>query len=465
MASFLGFAVEGDRLWIGMPMRQRSMRPSLPGLCFVLLCILLTALLCVGGASRADVPGQIIARTLATLAVITAVLFAPLPRSGWPKAVPFLFLGAVLLTLFQLVPLPPSVWEKLPGRTLLLQAGTVGAQPWRPLSIEPSATFNSLGSLLVPGAVLILAAGMREGEEKRLISVFLTLIMVSALIGLMQLSGSIVSNPLVNDTAGAVSGLFANRNHFALFLALGCLFVPAWAVHKVTQVSWRLPTAVGLLLFLFLMILASGSRSGMLTGVIGATVGVWIVRMDLRRALALLPSRVRTAAMIALPVAVVAVLSISVALSRAQSITRTLLMNTDEDLRARAFPTVLRLISTYMPIGAGFGTFDTAFRIYEPLDLLKLTYFNHAHNDFAEVLLEGGVAALLLLAAAVVWWLTASVRAWRGGQLPRRTMQQLGSAVLLLIGIASVFDYPMRTPMMMAMVMIAGLWLAPRPTA
>ena len=448
-----------------MPLRQRPKFPNPPGLSFVLLCILLAALLCVGGASRADVLGQVVARTLATLVVIMALLFAPRPRSRVPKVVTLLFLGAVLLTLLQLIPLPPSVWEQLPGRALLLQAGAAGAQPWRPLSIEPGATVNSLGSLLVPGAVLVLAVGMREDEEKKLISVLLVLMMVSALIGLMQLSGSVVSNPLVNDTIGAVSGLFANRNHFALFLALGCLFVPVWATHKVAQISWRLPAAVGLLLFFFLMILASGSRGGVLTGTIGTVVGGWIVRADLRRALFRLPRRARTAAVIALPITVVAILSLSIALSRAQSVTRALLLTSDEDMRSRAFPTVLQMISTYTPFGAGFGTFDTAFRIQEPFGLLKLTYFNHAHNDFAELLLEGGVAALVLLAAAVVWWLVASVRAWRGGQSARPMMQQLGSAALLLVGIASVFDYPVRTPMMMAIVMIAGLWLARRPAA
>lgn len=448
-----------------MPLRQRPIFSSPPGLPFALLSILLAALLCVGGASRADVLGQVVARTLATLSMITMLLFAPRPQSGVPKAVVVLFLGAVLLTLLQLLPLPPSVWKELPGRALLLQASTAGAQPWRPLSIQPSATVNSLGSLLVPAAVLVLAVGIREDENKKLIAVLLGLMMISALIGLMQLSGSIVSNPMVNDTVGAVSGLFANRNHFALFLALGCLFVPVWATHKVAQISWRLPAAVGLLLFFFLMILASGSRGGVLTGTIGTVVGGWIVRADLRRALSRLPRRARTAALIALPIMVVAILSLSIALSRAQSVTRALLLTSDEDMRSRAFPTVVQMIGTYTPFGAGLGTFDTAFRIQEPFGLLKLTYFNHAHNDFAELLLEGGVPALMLLAAAVVWWLVASARAWRGGQVTRPIMQQLGSATLLLVGIASVFDYPVRTPMMMAIVVIASLWLARRPAA
>jgi hypothetical protein len=29
-----------------------------------------------------------------------------------------------------------------------------------------------------------------------------------------------------------VSGTFANRNHFALFMAIGCVLAPAWAVQS-----------------------------------------------------------------------------------------------------------------------------------------------------------------------------------------------------------------------------------------
>src|SRR5690606_29945102 len=101
-------------------------------------------------------------------------------------------------------------------------------------------------------------------------------------------------------------------------------------------------------------------------------------------------------------------------------------------------------------------------RIAEPTGLLSLNYFNRAHNDLLEVVLDAGLAGLLLLIAAVGWWLWMSVRAFRvkdgsAGLLPR-----LGSAMLLLVIVASAVDYPARTPMIMSLVMIAAVWLADR---
>src|SRR3546814_18361129 len=88
------------------------------------------------------------------------------------------------------------------------------------------------------------------------------------------------------------------------------------------------------------------------------------------------------------------------------------------------------------------------------------TYFNHAHNDFLEIVLDGGLPALLLMLVAIGWYGMASMRAWRGSGR-HSVLPKLGSAILFLVFVASAFDYPARTPMMMAMIVIAGLWLCP----
>ena len=53
------------------------------------------------------------------------------------------------------------------------------------------------------------------------------------------------------------------------------------------------------------------------------------------------------------------------------------------------------------------------------------------------------------------------MRAWRGGA--RQVLPRLGATMLSLVIIASVFDYPARTPMIMAMMVIAAVWLGERP--
>lgn len=442
-----------------MSKRRRRSRPVLPSVSISLLAALLAVLWLAGGASRADVAGQIVSRAASALALVVAILFAdrPVRETG---AVSLLLIATVALVLLQLVPLPPAIWQALPGRAVLLQA-VDGEQPWRPLSIQPGATFNAAASLLVPVTIMVLATTLRPAQDGVVLTILLAMIGAASLLGLMQLSGISLGNPLVNDTAGAISGTFANRNHLALFLALGCLIAPVWGARNIGQVAWRMPLALGAVILFLLIILASGSRAGVLTGAIGATMGMTIIWPDIRHTARRMPRWTRMAVPLGVLAGVVALVLITVSFDRAQSIDRALLMSSGEDMRSRAWPTVIDMIGYYFPLGTGFGTFDTVFRMHEPFDLLKPTYFNRAHNDFLELALDGGMPALALLAVALGWWLMASVRVWRGGSLgPTTVMSRLGSAMLLLVVIASLFDYPARTPLIMSVIVLASIWLS-----
>ncbi len=128
-------------------------------------------------------------------------------------------------------------------------------------------------------------------------------------------------------------------------------------------------------------------------------------------------------------------------------------------MRARGLPVVLAMIRDYFPAGAGMGGFDPIFRMHEPFNLLKRTYFNHAHNDFLEIALDAGLPGLLLLAAAIGWWGLASARAWRRRPDAVVVLARLGSAILLLVLGASLVDYPTRTPLIMVTMVLAAMWL------
>lgn len=430
--------------------------PSRPSLSFALLLSLLAAIWIAGGASRADVPGQLIVRGAAWLALVAGALAADWPRWRDARPVALLLAASITLAALQLVRLPPGLWLELPGRAPFADAALGGAgQPWRPWSIVPGATTNALFSLVVPLTVLLLLLGTTPAERATLPGILLALIVASTLIGLLQFSGAGFNNPLVNDTPGQVSGTFANRNHFALFVAIGCALAPVWAFQGGRRPGWRAPIAFGLLPLFALTILASGSRAGILVGVIGLAAGLIIPWRPLRRELGRYPRWVLPAMIGGFVAMILALVALSIAADRAVSISRVLAIEPGEDMRRRALPTVLELIRTYFPAGSGLGAFDPIFRIHEPFALLTFTYFNHAHNDFLEVVLDTGLPGLLLLSVSLAWWLLASVKAWQKPEaLPR-----LGSALLLLVLVASLFDYPARTPIIMTCVIIAALWL------
>ncbi|GAB5351834.1 hypothetical protein TMRH483_00413 [Qipengyuania sp. 483] len=430
-------------------------------LSFWTLAAFLLILWMAGGASRADALGQTVVRFSAWIMVICVVLF--LPQIKWRKIqVPLMLFGAAaLLVAIQLIPLPPSLWIALPGREVLKAAALVidEEQPWRPLSISPTATFNALSSLIVPALVLVLTAGLTRVHHWRLITLLLCLTLAAALLGLLQFSGAQFDHPLINDMRGMISANFANRNHYALSLAIGCLLAPVWAFQG-EDVRWKVFVGVGLVILFALMILATGSRVGIVIGLIGVALGLAIVRRRVSREFKRLPRKFAVTLAILAIALVAGALLLSISLDRAASIDRILTLDARDDLRAGATPIVIDMIRQYFPVGTGFGTFDPAFRISEPDFFLRPAYFNHAHNDWLEIVLDGGLPALILLIAALIWFVRRSLVVWRRHDEMGSKLEQLGSAIILLVMLASIVDYPARTPMIMAILTLSAAWLA-----
>ncbi len=434
-------------------------RTSFP---LILACLYLLVLWLAGGASRADALGQVVVRAASWTMLIVVALAQPRATLDSARPIALLIGASILLALLQLVPLPPELWQALPGRALFAQAADLSGQPqpWRPLAIVPGAAINAAGSLVVPVAMLVLLIGLEPQERPRLVGIMLGLVVASTLVGLLQFSGAGFDNLLINDTVGEVSGTFANRNHFALFVAVGCLLAPVWAFVEDRRPGWRAPVSVGLILLFTLTILASGSRAGMAIGILALGTGLLLVQQGIRRTLRRYPRWVFPALIAAIVIAIGVLVLISIAADRAISIQRAIAVDAEQDMRSRGLPTVLAMVREYWPWGSGLGGFDPLFRINEPFGLLKPTYFNHAHNDLIEVVLDAGLPGLLLLVAALVWWAAASVRAWRAGAGVHHALPKLGSAILLFVILASAFDYPARTPLMMATIVIAAMWLS-----
>lgn len=429
-------------------------------LAFWLLAVFLVVLWFAGGASRADVVGQAVTRLFAWgILIVYAVRAGAL---NWRPLRPlFIFFGlTVAAVASQLVTLPPGVWSVLPGRQMLLQAAEVTGQlqPWRPLSIAPSATANALASLVVPGAVLILCANLTRRQHWTIARLVLGLVLVGSLVALIQVSGSNYANPLINHVPGSVSGNFANRNHFALFVATGCLLA---AVIGATREGLNRWVALGTLLlipFFGLVVMAVGSRAGLGLAALAIAMGLALARKNLRDRLQTLSKPMAIGLIAAALAGVGGIIGTAIVLDRAEAVDRALDLEASADLRRQALPYVVEATQRYFPAGAGYGTFDQAYRIVEPDTLLYPTYFNHAHNDWLETVLSGGVVGLLLLAAMLVWFVVSLRRVWRNRR-QSTDLAAIGACILLLFMIASLFDYPARTPMGMALVVLSAVWL------
>lgn len=426
---------------------------------FLLFATFLGVLWLAGGASRADVLGQPLVRSVSVAAVMVVVIFAERWKILEGRAILAFLAACLVLGLVQLIPLPASIWTSLPGRAVFVPADG-GETIARPLSIVPGATMNAMASLLVPLATILLVLATGQALFTRMCTAVLGLILVSTLQGALQFSGTHPINPFINDPVVDVVGPFANRNHFALALAVGCLVLPVWTFLPARLQAWRIAASVMAWPLFLLMALATGSRAGLGLCCIGSALGLAIILRPLR---AYLRSKPRWVIPVVASVSggvVLLLIAISVGSNRAVAVDRALSVGLGGDIRFLGLPTVIAMVREYFPFGTGFGGFDPLFRLHEPFELLRPTYFNHAHNDVLEVILDGGLPGLVLLLVAIAWWGWASTRAWRMKLSSQVMLARLGSGILVLIFLASLVDYPARTPLIMALIAIAASWLS-----
>ena len=143
---------------------------------FLILCAL------GGGAARADVLSLLYLRPASVICIV-AILLVPGPVDWRLIRVPLLLLlTTALVMLIQLIPLPPQFWLSLPGHERYAEAAAAAGipQPWRPLSLTPALTINSLVSLLIPLAVLIGFAAVHEQHRPTLTKCFVGIALASA---------------------------------------------------------------------------------------------------------------------------------------------------------------------------------------------------------------------------------------------------------------------------------------------
>lgn len=429
---------------------------------FWTLLVFLSLVFLMGGSGRDDVLSLILLRPLAVVAL--AVGLFGLTREEIRAHRGLLMFGGALIGLIalHLVPLPPSIWASLPGRDLAREAGEVAgiAQPWRPLSLIPWRGWNSLFAALVPLAALVLAIRCTARQREHLLKAVLILVAASMLWAIAQVASGYASSLSLYRITNPASptGLYANRNHFA---ALICSALPMLAFlaardggeRGATQLRWWLIAAIGCAAIVLLLVI--GSRSGIVLAFVGLALGALILARGRSRA----EGRGRWLAIAAGGAALGLVVALTAYLARAEALER-LFAEGDENRLATWGP-IAQMIWAYFPFGSGIGSFVDVYRVAEPRELLHLSYLNHAHNDWLEWPLETGLPGLALLLGAVIAWVAKSTRLLTARPEDRAARLALvGAAVLLILALASIADYPTRAPSIACLAAIAAVWMA-----
>lgn len=441
--------------------------PKFAALCFFIACVF-----AMGGGSRSDIQSLIVLRPLTFLFIAYAALAVrpdQLRAAFWP----LLLVGLLaFVSVFQLLPLPPQAWTQLPGRELFARiAQDAGLPPtYRPLTLSPARTLNMALSLSVPLACILLIAIQEETRRRRVLGAFLIAGIVSALVATAQIAGlggdALYLYRITNPDFPV--GLMANRNHQALLMGI-VLVLLAESARRAARSGKQTPlltvgALVGALVVLALL-LVSGSRAALLFAVIAlAGAAILLLRSSPGPQVSIRNlGRKWWAAVTAMIVA--ALIGTMLLFSRAESINRMFANDALEDYRVERLPVLLDMLRDHWLAGIGFGAFEGAYRRYEAVHSLSPFILNQAHNDWLQFPIEGGLPALavLVIASGIVLVRAKTVFVQTVRERPRTDFALL--VILILIAVASVVDYPLRTPILMLVGSAAFTLLTWRRTA
>jgi O-antigen ligase len=241
---------------------------------------------------------------------------------------------------------------------------------------------------------------------------------------------------------GSAVGFFANRDHMGTLLVVSIPFVAgvlANAIKRERQES--------------LPILVAGSTSALivLAGIaMNGSLAAVLLAFPVIVASALLFGRVSGRMRVLGLIAASCVFVVSVALLADSPVEAKLTGTETASITGRQeiWHTSLEAGSAAFPIGTGFGSFEQVYHLYEPPWSVTNSYVNHAHNDFIELFVEGGLPAALLIAGFLFWWFLAARDVWREGGLPMARAASIASAAILG---HSLVDFPLRTTAIAAM--------------
>lgn len=363
---------------------------------------------------------------------------------------------AVALPFVQMIPLPPAIWQALPGHSLRLDVlqgfGLDGA--WMPLSITPAETAYSAVIALAMLGLFMAVLAMPKDRIAMLVILMIVMICIGIAIGIVQFS-SAGGSPQFYRVAhrDALIGFFANKNHMGLTLA--CLVPLSFILVEPGVREKR-----GLLVLLALgwitiaaLLVATNSRAGLLLGLLGMLIAALrIFRQQYKLVLA--GSAASLVLVIALASFVPAIQDIVARFGRS-----------GEDVRINILDQGFPLIQQYGLLGSGLGSFVSVYAPTEKLEWVNPYYVNHLHNDWLQLVIEAGLpgiivlvllAAALALAARSIWLAAPPARGRLDSALPdERSFAWAGMVVILMFAAHSVGDYPVRRVGTLVLLVIA----------
>ncbi len=405
--------------------------------------------------------GGVDAVTRAVTAILAVILVVDLRRlPGVPRLHRAATVALAILVPVQLIPWPAVVRNLLePGLAPFLPGGL------QPLTVAPWATLEAAATLAVAGAVALTAARMastRTGLPALLLLLGVTGAL-AAMLGLVTEPGLPARVLMIRDNTGGGSpyGPFVNRNHFALAMELTVpallAVLAAAARHIRIPGEGRRAATVAILaagsgtVIAVAALLRSGSRGGalFLAAALTVTLPLWVRRRRRTpwRRVAIL------AAVIGVGAVALAWYQLPALGDRFQELIA--LEGVDGNTRLDLWDGAVHLWHRSPVVGCGLGAFPFANGLDKPPTAQLV--LRHVHNDWLELLADGGLLGGLVLLLLVGGLATAL---WPGRLRERRFEHRYAlaaaAAALVAVGLHEAVGFGLRTPING---LLAAVWL------
>jgi O-antigen ligase len=364
-----------------------------------------------------------------------------LPRAARP--IFLLAMAAIAVVAVQAIPLPAAGWEAASRARILRDYRLLGdGLPGFSIAVAPYASLSTLLCLIPPVAMFCAMVRLNAYRRSWLAAALLTGTTLGILLGALQVVVSADATspwylyPETNRGLGV--GFFANANHMANLLVISLPFIAALAVAGRSGSTQRYSALLAMLTAAALLVIVGIALNGSLAGY---ALAVPVIAAS---ALMILPRKswLRPWIAVGILLAIVAAVgSLSVSSIGATKLGED--ASTSIQSREQILETTGQAIADFMPWGSGLGSFLKVYRLYESPATVTSEYVVHAHNDYAELALELGVAGVVLMLLFLAWWARAVWKVWRNGEGgPFAAAASIGSAAIL---VHSLVDFPLRT--------------------
>jgi O-antigen ligase len=395
---------------------------------------------------------------LAAGAVIAAIAARPSLLHRPYRLLDTALIAWLALAAAALAPLFPSVRNAIAPHAATLDGalyvGTLGPpdQQARPLSIDPAST---LWALVMAVSVLLLfwsARGILNRHGLRATARGLAWMgLALAALTLVQRATSPhllywYFHPIARKAEPF--GPFVNRNDLATWLLMAIPLVAGYGIARFTSRqrddgpfdleesvdATALWLAASVLLMLA-TVLVSASRSGLAGTVVGLAALMWLAR-----------GRLGASGWIWMAVILSAILAIAATYANWGSLAGRL----DETLvvgiggRRAVWAQTWLIVRDFWISGVGVGGYERAMTVYQQAP--HNFYINHAHNEYLQLLAEGGVVLAVPAALAVCAGGWQAVRQLRDDHSPVFWIRAGASSGLLAAAVQGIWDTGLRLP-------------------